>query len=68
MPDGKTKQIDLLFLIANAPVKTVTIPEAGSEPYVGTAVGMQLATEALSEIFPAFFPEEQDEPSTKCEM
>ena len=31
MPEGKTKTIDLLFLIANAPVPTQSIPESGSE-------------------------------------
>ena len=67
LPEGQSKQIDILFLIANAPVKTTTIPEEGSESYVGTAVGMQLATEALSEIFPTFFAQEE-EPSKEDKM
>ena len=53
-PDQK-KTIDVLFVMASAPVKTGSLPEAGSEPYMGAAIGMQLATEALSEKFPSFF-------------
>lgn len=59
LPKGKTKKIDLLFLIANAPVSTVSMPEGGSEPYVGTAMTMELATEALAEKFPGFFVQEK---------
>ena len=44
----KNKTIDLLFLIASAPVSTVSLPVAGSEAYMGTAKGMELATQALS--------------------
>ena len=58
MPEGKTKTIDLLFLMANAPVATASLPEAGSEPYVGLAKGMELATVRLSEKFPALFGDE----------
>ena len=60
--DGPPKKIDLLFLIANAPVKTAAFPEAGSESYVGLAEAMELATNELSEYFPAFFVEEEELP------
>ena len=58
LPKGETdKTIDILFLIANAPVSTVSLPITGSQPYVGMAVAMQHATEALSKKFPSFFAE-----------
>ena len=57
LPQGETKTIDVLFLIANAPVSTVSLPTGGSQPYVGMAVAMQHATEALSKKFPTFFAE-----------
>ena len=50
-----TKTIDLLFVIANAPVKTASFPEAGPESYVGLAEAMELAVNELSEHFPTFF-------------
>lgn len=53
--EGGNKQIDLLFLIAGAPVSSISMPSSGSEPYVGAAVGMELAVEALAEKFPSFF-------------
>ena len=58
MPEGNNKTIDLLFLMANAPVATQSLPESGSEPYVGLAKAMELATMRLSEKFPAFFGDE----------
>ena len=61
LPEDGPKKIDLLFLIANAPVKTAAFPEAGSESYVGLAEAMELATNELSEHFPAFFVEEEEE-------
>ena len=65
MPEGANKRIDLLFLMANAPVSTLSLPRSGSESYIGLAKVMELATEELSEKFPTFFGEEQ---STKqCE-
>ena len=54
----KPKQIDLLFLIANAPVKTVSLPVGGSESYAGTAMAMEFAIDELSRKFPTFFEEE----------
>ena len=59
MPEGATKTIDLLFLMANAPVSTLSLPESGSESYIGLAKVMELATKELSEKFPAFFGEDQ---------
>ena len=58
MSEGKNKTIDLLFLMANAPVSVMSLPESGSEPYVGLAKAMELATMRLSEKFPAFFGDE----------
>lgn len=55
--NGQPKKIDLLFLISNAPVSTVSEPESGSESYLGVAVGMQMAMKSLSEKFPSFFVE-----------
>ena len=64
LPETGSKQIDVLFLIANAPVKTASFPVAGSESYVGLAEAMELAMNELLELFPAFFVEEA-EPSKK---
>ena len=55
LQEGKTKTIDLLFLMANAPVKTASLPLGGSESYIGTAATMEFAMEKLSEKFPKFF-------------
>merc|ERR1712100_177419 len=52
LPGGKTKKIDILFLIASAPVATASFPEDGSESYVGTAVDMQIAMTELLDMFP----------------
>ena len=60
LPEDGPKKIDLLFLIANAPVKTASFPVGGSESYVGLAKAMELAMNELSEHFPAFFVEETD--------
>ena len=60
LPETGSKKIDLLFLIANAPVKTASFPEDGSESYVGLAEAMELAMNELSEHFPAFFVEETE--------
>ena len=59
MPEGANKTIDLLFLMANAPVSTLSLPESGSEAYIGLARVMEIATKELSEKFPAFFGEEE---------
>ena len=55
LPENQTRTIDVLFVIASAPVKTGSLPEAGSESYVGLAIAMELAMNELSEKFPAFF-------------
>ena len=55
LPSGQTKTVDLLFVIASAPVATGSLPEAGSESYVGLAVAMELAMNELAEKFPDFF-------------
>ena len=67
LPKGGPKKVDLLFLIANAPVKTGSMPEAGSASYVGLAVAMELAVNELSAKFPAFFAEEL-KPLNECKM
>ena len=67
LPKGKTKNVDLLFVIAHAPVKTASLPEAGSGPYVGLANAMELAVNELSKKFPAFFVEER-QLSNWCEI
>ena len=67
LPEGANKTIDLLFLIANAPVGTLSLPKHGSEAYIGLATAMELAMNEMSEEFPAFFAKEA-EPSGKCKM
>ena len=47
LPNDKRKTIDLVFLIANAPVSTASLPGDGSESYVGEAMIMELAMEEL---------------------
>ena len=55
LPNDQSKKVDVLFLIASAPVATGSLPEAGSESYVGLAIAMELAMNELSEKFPEFF-------------
>merc|ERR1712072_1066172 len=43
LPEGAVKQIDILFFTANAPVGTVSLPNDGSEPYIGLAQSTELA-------------------------
>lgn len=57
-PPAGSKEIDLLFVVANAPVGTVSMPNAGSESYVGLAGVMELVVDELSEKFPEFFEAE----------
>ena len=66
MPSSGSKQVDLLFVIANAPVSTVSLPNSGSESYVGLATAMELAMYELFKIYPAFF-EEATKPSKESE-
>ena len=63
LPKTGTKKVGLLFVIANAPVKTASLPEAGSASYVGLAASMELAMNELSTQFPAFFVGEAGPPS-----
>ena len=63
LPQNQTRKVDVLFLIASAPVKTGSLPEAGSEAYVGLAIAMELAMNELSEKFPAFFGEGKSKPN-----
>ena len=61
MPEGVNKTIDLLFLMANAPVPTLSLPGSGSEAYAGLANAMKLATEELVRRFPVFFGESTEQ-------
>ena len=61
MPEGVNKTIDLLFLMANAPVSTLSLPGSGSEAYAGLANAMKLATEELVRRFPVFFGESTEQ-------
>ena len=61
MPEGANKTIDLLFLMANAPVSTLSLPGSGSEAYAGLANAMKLATEELVRRFPGFFGESTEQ-------
>ena len=54
LPEGRTKNIDLLFLMANAPVATLSMPETGSQSYAGMARDMELAVGSLLDMFPHF--------------
>ena len=65
LPNGKTKSLDVLFLIANAPVSTAALPEGGSESYVGLSIGMQLAMQDLSESYPLFFGQSDKAPNQR---
>ena len=64
MPSSGPKEVDLLFVIANAPVSTVSLPNSGSESYVGLATAMELAMYELFNIYPAFFAQEMMAPKT----
>ena len=64
-PEGESPKIDLLFLIANAPVPTASLPEGGLGSYVGLAVTMKLAMDELYNKFPLFFGEDTE--SRECE-
>ena len=55
LPKNQTRKVDVLFVIASAPVKTGSLPEAGSESYVGLAIAMELAMNELAQKFPEFF-------------
>ena len=56
LPEGEPKKIDLLFVIASAPVQTAALPESGSLSYSGLTLAMELAMKSLSRKFPSFFP------------
>merc|ERR1712048_891845 len=57
LPEDKVgkEKVDILFLIANAPVETASMPETGSQKYTGLATDMNLAMDALLKKFPTFF-------------
>ena len=55
LPENQTRKVDVLFVIASAPVKTGSLPEGGSESYVGLAIAMELAMNELAQKFPSFF-------------
>ena len=59
IPKDGSKTIDLLFVMANAPVKTASLPSAGAESYVGTTLAMKLVMEELSTNFSSFFPQQE---------
>ena len=67
LPDDKEYNIDLLFLMSNAPVATASFPEAGSESYVGLATAMELAVGELVQTFPKFL-RGGTKPSNRCEI
>ena len=52
LPDNETHTIDLLFLMSHAPVSTASVPDDGSQSYVGLANSMELAMDELSTMFP----------------
>ena len=60
-PESGTKEVDLLFIMANAPLQTISLPNLGSESYVGLATAMELTVYELSEKFPEFFQEEEQQ-------
>lgn len=57
LPEDKVgkEKVDILFLIANAPVETASMPETGSQKYTGLATDMKLAMDALLKKFPTYF-------------
>ena len=57
LKDGQDSEIDVLFLILNAPVPTFAHPKEGSLAHVGVAAGMEQAINALQNQFPSFFPD-----------
>ena len=50
------RKVGILFLIANAPVMTASLPEYGSLSNAGLALAMELAMNALSEKFAFLSP------------
>ena len=58
MPKDTQKTVDLLFVIASAPVSTLSSPVCGAHCYAGTALAMEHAMMELSDKFPRFFGEE----------
>lgn len=66
MPPNVTKKVNLLFVMANAPVETVSLPVSGSEAFAGLAANMELAMYELFQNFPAFF-EQETKPSKRSE-
>ena len=57
LPESQKKRtVGILFLIANAPVSTASIPEHGSLSNAGLALAMELAMHELSKKFPFLSP------------
>ena len=67
LPDGTVRKVDILFVIASAPVSTAALPEGGSEAYAGLAIAMELAMNELTNLreFASFFGE-QNQTSNGC--
>ena len=57
LPGNKPRTVGILFLIANAPVKTASVREHGSLSNAGLALAMELAMNELSEKFPFLSPD-----------
>ena len=57
LKDGQHSEIDVLFLILNAPLTTFAHAQDGSLGHVGAAAGMEQAIYALQNQFPSFFPD-----------
>ena len=57
LPESRKKRkVGILFLIANAPVSTASIPDHGSLSNAGLALAMELAMDELSQKFPFLSP------------
>ena len=56
LKDGQESEMDVLFLILNAPLATFAHPKEASIGHVGVAGGMEAAVNALQKLFPSFFP------------
>ena len=53
---NQKRTVGILFLIANAPVNTGSVPEHGALSNAGLALAMELAMNELTEIFPFLSP------------
>merc|ERR1712032_842501 len=55
LKEGQDSEIDVLFLILNAPLATFAHAHEGSLGHAGAAAGMEQAIKALQTKFPSFF-------------